>query len=118
VKKILSTFEQWLILLCVVAVSICVGLSLKRYYWGTDYSVVVPHTCDPVHEVCNLISCDGEDGCPEIGFHGVKFVALSAASLESCLSDFCEDECAEKLISCETLPCEEDCSAPDDVAED
>jgi hypothetical protein len=91
------------IILLLVILSV-LAVSLYRFWYQKDFTVLTEASCDPAFSSCYVRDCN-IDECPPNGLGEYRVFSVSAKDFGKCDDETCLLECTTQLISCREVPC-------------
>ncbi len=85
-----------------------IGSNFYKYYYSKNFDYLVEAPCNPASEICFERDCSNPDECPPNGLAVYKQYYVKAYDFSRCSDSSCLRECAEGIISCRDIPCDQD----------
>jgi len=99
-----TSWFLWLIGVSCLAVIVGAFFS---FYFQKDYDFIIEVSCNPIEETCFQRDCSDPNNCPPNGFSLFKRYSLRASDFQLCENEYCASACANGIIKCEQIECEE-----------
>ena len=75
--------------------------SFYKYYWTSDYDLLIEMSCDPYTEKCQYRPCDIDiSKCLPNNFSYYKSYIIKANNFSKCKDGTCQDECYSNKFRC------------------
>lgn len=96
--------DKFLFVIFFLAVLSVLSISIYRFWYQKDFTVLVEASCDQTTMSCYVRDCETEE-CPPNALAEYQIFSVSAAEFQKCADETCLAECANEMITCEQILC-------------